>query len=95
MQTTAKTKAQDRAAEAKVFSIPSPRAKAFVYYSGLRHDLKMDAKISEWAQANPAVHQWIMDKREVNNFARSLYESLNKWGRLTDNQTAAVLRILK
>ncbi len=78
-----------------MFNIPSPRAKAFVYYSAIRHNMAMDAKVAKWARENPIAHQWIMDKRDSNAFARSLYDSLNKWGRLTDNQTNAVLRNIK
>lgn len=47
-----------------------------------------------WAEQNPAAFAWIEGKAESNDFARSLYLSLRKWGRLTPNQLFAVQKCL-
>lgn len=43
-----------------------------------------------WAAANPAAAEWLASNN--GNFAASLSQSLAKYGSLTDNQLAAVLR---
>jgi uncharacterized protein (DUF2461 family) len=95
MQTIASIQARDRAERAAVFNIPSPRAKAFTYYSDLKYKANMTLSVARWAEENPAAYQWIQDKRHTNAFARSIDESLHRHGRLTDNQLNAVLRNIK
>lgn len=49
-------------------------------------------RITEWALAHPLEMDWLAENMESNDFARSLAQDLEKWGRLTDGQLGAVTR---
>ena len=72
-----------------MFNIPSPRAKAFEYYSRQRSDFA-DSRVASWGNDNPAELDWIKSHADTNNFAGSLMDSLRKWGSLTPKQLLAV-----
>lgn len=46
-----------------------------------------------WLEANPAVAAWL--KGNSSDFASSLTNAVYQWGRLTEGQTAAVLRCIE
>lgn len=50
------------------------------------------ANITAWKEANPQAWAWIARKVASFEFAAAMNESLEQYGRLTDNQLAAVLR---
>lgn len=45
-----------------------------------------------WIESHPDAFNWLVERCDSNPFALSLLDSLRRWGRLTDNQLAAVLR---
>ncbi len=49
-------------------------------------------KIDNYKSQYPAVYKWIVDNSESNGFAKSLLNSLNYHGSLTQGQTNAVVR---
>ena len=48
----------------------------------------------EWGEANPAEWKWISDNAISFDFARSLSDSLTKYGSLTDGQMGAVRKCI-
>lgn len=48
----------------------------------------------EWRAANPAESSWLKANDVTNDFARSLTDSLAKWGSLTEGQLNAVRKCL-
>jgi hypothetical protein len=50
------------------------------------------AAFGEFLRANPAVKDWLGANGERNDFARSMIAAGAKYGYLTDNQVAAILR---
>lgn len=51
---------------------------------------KVNPRIAQWAQDNPAEFEWITNHADTNTFAGSLQHSLGKWGSLTPKQLLAV-----
>jgi hypothetical protein len=49
-----------------------------------------DVRAAQWAQANPAEYEWLVNHCDTNPFAGSLHASLHKWGGLTPKQHMAV-----
>lgn len=49
---------------------------------------------AEWQRANSAVVTWVTSRNGRNNFATSLANSLAQYGTLTENQVAAVRKII-
>jgi RNA polymerase subunit RPABC4/transcription elongation factor Spt4 len=47
-----------------------------------------------WKAENPAAFAWLETKRGSFEFAASLWDSLHKYGSLTDNQMAAISRMI-
>lgn len=75
MMTNAQLASAHRAADAARAAVP----------------VKSNNRVAQWAQANPAAYEWIVNHSDTNPFAGSLHSSLHKWGRLTDRQLLAVL----
>lgn len=48
-----------------------------------------DAAVA-WAKDHEAEAKWLLENRESDRFAKSLSDSLQKWGSLTDGQLAAI-----
>ncbi len=50
------------------------------------------AAMAAWGDQHPAEWKWMLENRNGFEFAQAMYDSLQKWGRLTDGQMAAVQR---
>lgn len=53
------------------------------------------AAMAAWGETHPAAWSWILENRNSFDFAQSMYDALQKWGRLTDGQLAAVERCVQ
>lgn len=62
-------------------------------YASVRHANASPLEVQTWKNENPAAAEWLeAAARKDNDFACSLIGSLNRYGRLTDNQLACVER---
>lgn len=68
---------------------PEKRAKARAAAAG-----KLEAAIEAWKAEHPAAYAWLLARTDRFEFATSCWNGLRKYGALTDNQLAAVERLM-
>jgi len=62
---------------------------------GTANFIRAQANVAQaWMEKYPAESAWLSAQAPTFGFAASLLSSLHKWGKLTDNQLAAVQRLL-
>jgi hypothetical protein len=62
---------------------------------GTANFIRAQANVAQaWMEQYPAESAWLSAQAPTFGFAASLLSSLHKWGKLTDNQLAAVQRLL-
>lgn len=66
--------------------------KGFLSLSTAEVEAAREYEADQWAADHAEVVQWLRDAAPTFDFAASLLESLNKWGKLTDGQLAAAER---
>jgi hypothetical protein len=54
----------------------------------------ISTKVASWFVNNPAERDWLLQNKAQNDFAASLFDSLNQWGGLTENQIGAIRKNL-
>jgi len=50
--------------------------------------------LTNWSEAHPVEHEWLISNKATDSFAASLFDSLTHWGSLTEKQLLAVQRNL-
>ena len=56
--------------------------------------IELQDRKAAWVRDNAEAFAWMREKEESFDFAASMLEAFNRYGRLTDNQLAAVLRCM-